>query len=184
MTPTVIFNLQSVLGYVAWSLCFAAYGWPKLRSMNAVDAARAIAALHSFRFFGLAFAFPGLIGAAIPASFAVPAAWGDLATGFLAMLALASFQVRPLFWLFVAGFNLVGTADLLMNYYHAVRAGLPEVAGDLGPAYLIPVLYVPILMITHVAAFALIARRPWAAPIRAASTRSRSKLQAAAEGVE
>jgi len=158
VTPTLIFNIQLVLGYIAWLLWFSAYLWPRLRAMEAADANRAIASLHSFRFFGLIFIFPGLLGPAVPSSFAGPAAWGDLAAGILAMLALVSFERLPLFWLFVAGFNLIGVADLSMNYYHAVRVGLPEVSGQLGLTYLIPVLYVPILMITHVAAFVLMAR--------------------------
>jgi hypothetical protein len=39
----------------------------------------------------------------------------------LATLALLTARVRPLFWLFVAAFNLVGTADLFVDYYHAIR---------------------------------------------------------------
>ena len=66
--------------------------------------------------------------------------------------------MRPLFWLFVVAFNLVGTADLFLDYYHAVRVGLPAVAGQLGAAYAIPVIYVPALMIPHVAAFYLLTR--------------------------
>jgi len=41
---------------------------------------------------------------------------------------------------------------------HAMRAGLPTVAGDLGAMYAVPIVYVPLLMITHVVAFALLAR--------------------------
>jgi hypothetical protein len=158
MTPTLIFNVQMVLGYIAWLLCFSTYFWPKLRGMDVAEATRIIATLHSFRFFGLVFIFPGLLGPAVPSSFAVPAAWGDFAAGILAMLALLSFRTRPMFWFFVVSFNLVGTADLLIDYFHAVRVGLPEVSGQLGVTYLIPILYVPILMITHVAAFVLMAR--------------------------
>jgi hypothetical protein len=62
-------------------------------------------------------------------------------------------QVRPLFWLFVIAFNLVGTGDILLDYYHAVHVGLPALAGQLGAAYAIPILYVPMLMITHIVAF-------------------------------
>ena len=158
MSPTLIFNIQLVLGYAAWWLSFNAYIWPRLRSLDVSQASRAVAALHSFRFFGLVFIFPGLVGPVVPSSFAVPAAWGDLAASLLAMCALASFRVRPLFWLFVAGFNVVGTMDLVLNYYHAIRAGLPEVSGQLDAAYAIPILYVPILMISHGAAFLLMAR--------------------------
>jgi hypothetical protein len=48
--------------------------------------------------------------------------------------------------------------DLLLDYYHAVQLGLPAVAGQLGAAYAIPVIYVPLLMITHVVAFYLLLR--------------------------
>ena len=69
------------------------------------------------------------------------------------MLALLTVRVRPLFWLFVVAFNLVGTGDILLDYYHAVKEGLPALAGQLGAAYAIPILYVPMLMITHFLAF-------------------------------
>ncbi|HEX5263115.1 MAG TPA: hypothetical protein VFW13_06295 [Phenylobacterium sp.] len=158
MTPTAIFNIQLGLGYVPWLLCFGAYGWPRLRGMSPVDAHRAIATLHSFRFFGLVFLLPGVVGPGLPAGFAAPAAWGDFATGVLAMLALMSVRIRPLFWTLVASFNVVGLLDLLIDYYHGVTLGLPEVSGQLAATYVIPIVYVPILMITHVAAFVLLAR--------------------------
>jgi hypothetical protein len=157
MSPANIFTAQLVLGYVAWLLCFRAYLWPRLRSMDRVDAQRAIATLHSFRFFGLAFVVPGVVGSHLPSGFAPFAAYGDVATGLLAILALLSFRVRPLFWLFVVAFNVIGAADLLVNYYHAVQADLPSLAGELGATYVIPIIYVPLLMITHVAAFYMLA---------------------------
>ena len=159
MSPETIFNLRLILGSVAWLLCFGAYILPWLKSMELVAAQRAIATLHSFRFFGLVFILPGIVGPNLPAGFATFAAYWDLATGLLAMLALLTVRVRPLFWLFVIGFNLVGTTDLILDYYHAIRVGLPAVAGQLGAAYAIPVIYVPALMISHVAAFYLLTRR-------------------------
>ena len=158
MPETVLFQTQLVLGYVAWMLCFGAYVWPRLNAMNPVDAQRAIATLHSFRFFGLVFVLPGVVGPHLPAGFAAFAAYADLATGVLAMLALLAVRTRWLFWLFVAAFNIVGFVDLVMDYAHAIRAGLPAVAGELGAAYAIPIIYVPLLMITHVAAFYLLMR--------------------------
>jgi hypothetical protein len=160
MTPAHLFSLQLVLGYVAWLLCHRAYFWPRLKTMDRVDAHRAIATLHSFRFFGLVFVMPGVVGPHLPQSFAGWAAYADLATAVLAMLALLAARRRLLFWLFVVAFNVVGTADLLMDYYHAIHAGLPDRAGELGAAYAIPVIYVPLLMITHVTAFYLLARGP------------------------
>jgi len=160
MPPQVIFLMQTALGYVAWLLCFRAYLWPRLKSMDGVHAHRAIATLHSFRFFGLVFILPGVVGTHLPAGFAPVAAYLDLATGMLAMLALAAISVKPVFWTCVVAFNGVGICDFVLDYYHASRVGLPELAGQLGAAYVVPVLYVPLLMITHVAAFYLLVRSP------------------------
>ncbi|HUO00042.1 MAG TPA: hypothetical protein VMU69_27870 [Bradyrhizobium sp.] len=158
MSPETLFRMHLVLGYVAWLLCFGAYVWPRLKSMDRIEAHRAIATLHSFRFFGLVFILPGVVGPHLPADFAAPAAYGDLATGVLAMIALASARIRPMFWTFVVAFNVVGLTDLTLAYYHAIQAGLPALAGELGAVYVIPVLYVPILVITHVTAFYLLLR--------------------------
>jgi hypothetical protein len=139
------------LGYAASLLLFGSYILPWLRTMERMEAQRAIATLHSFRFFGLVFLLPGVVGDLL-ASFTTVAAYGDFATGLLAMLALVAVRIRPLFWLFIVAFNLVGVTDILLDYYHANQIGLPAMAGQLGATYAIPILYVPMLMITHVVA--------------------------------
>ena len=153
MSAANIFQLHLVSGYVVWALCFGVYVVPWLRSMERAAAFRALAALHSFRFFGLAFLVPGVVGPDLPARFATFAAYGDLATGVLAALALAAFRVRPVFLALFVAFNAVGAADLIVDYYHAIQADLPARAGQLGAMYAIPVLYVPALMISHLLAF-------------------------------
>jgi hypothetical protein len=160
MSTQLIFQTHLVLGYVAWGLCFSAYIWPWLKAMDPVDAQRAIATLHSFRFFGLVFMVPGVVSPDLPASFGAFAAYWDFATGLLAMLALLTVRIRPLFWSFVVAFNAVGLLDLIVDYAHAVQLGLPEQAGNLGAAYAIPILYVPLLVITHVSAFYMLLRQP------------------------
>jgi hypothetical protein len=157
MSPQTIFQIHLVLGYVAWLLCFGAYIWPWLKSADGVAAQRVIATLHSFRFFGLVFILPGVVGH-LPAGFATFAAYGDFATGLLAMLALLTVMIRPLFWFFIVAFNVVGTIDLIAAYYHASELGLPVIAGQLGAAYAIPIIFVPLLMITHIVAFYLLLR--------------------------
>jgi hypothetical protein len=159
MSSETIFQIHLALGYVAWLLCFGVYVLPRLQTMDRVEAHRVIATFHSFRFFGLVFMLPGVVGPHLQPDFASFAAYWDLTTGVLAMLALLTVRVRPLFWLFVIAFNLVGTSDLILDYYHAIRVGLPAVAGQLGAAYVIPVIYVPALMISHVVAFYLLTRR-------------------------
>ena len=167
MSPAAVFQIHLILGYVPWLLCFGAYVWPRLKAMDQVEAQRAIATLHSFRFFGLVFIVPGVVGPNLPAGFATFAAYGDFATGVLAIVALLTVSIRPLFWLLVVAFNLVGAVDIIVDYYHGNEVGLPALAGELGATYAIPIIYVPVLMITHVAAFYLLAR-PQAHPARTA----------------
>src|SRR5215468_5127 len=122
MSSTLIFQTHLVLGYVAWLLAFGAYIWPWLKTLEPVAAQRFIATLHSFRFFGLVFILPGVVGN-LPAAFTTFAAYGDFATGLLAMLALLTVRMRSLFWLLVVAFNLVGTLDLIVDYYNATQLG-------------------------------------------------------------
>src|ERR1700689_4378470 len=138
MPPELLFLIHLVLGYVACLLCFGTYVLPRLKSMERMEAQRVIATVHSFRFFGLVFILPGVVGPNLPAGFATFAAFGDFTTGVLAILALLTVRVRPLFGLFVVAFNLVGTTDLLVAYYHAIRLGLPALAGQFGATYVIP----------------------------------------------
>jgi hypothetical protein len=160
MSPQILFPIHLALGYVAWSLCFGVYILPRLKSMPRIEAHRAIATLHSFRFFGLVFILPGVVGSSLPGAFASFAAYGDFAAGVLALMALLTVRLRPLFWLFVVAFNVVGLVDIVVDYYHAIQAGLPAMAGELGAAYVIPVIYVPLLVITHIAAFYLLHSPP------------------------
>ncbi len=159
MTPVIIFNLHLVFGYVAWMLCTNVYILPRLKAMSLIEAQRAIATLHSFRFFGLVFILPGVVGHNLPAGFAPFAAYGDFATGLLAILALLTIRLRSLFWPLVVSFNLVGAIDIIVDYYHGVTLGLPPVSGELGSTYAIVIIYVPLLMITHIISFYLLLRR-------------------------
>ena len=158
MSALNLFRIQLVFGYVAWLLCFSVYLWPWLKAANRFDAQRAIATLHSFRFFGLVFILPGVVGPNVPASFATFAAYGDFATGVLAIAALLTARIRPLFWFFVVAFNLTGATDIIVDYFHATVTGLDVMPGQFGATYAIPIIYVPLLMITHVVALYFLMR--------------------------
>src|SRR6202007_1385946 len=138
MSSEILFRTHLVLGYVAWLPCFGVYIWPRLKAMEHFEAQRAIAILHSFRFFGLVFILPGVVSPDLPAGFATFAAWGDFATGVLAMLALLTVRIRTLFWLFVVAFNLAGVIDLIVDYYDAIQVGLAAHAEWLASTYAIP----------------------------------------------
>ena len=171
MSQQAIFQTQLVLGYVVSLLVFGTYILPRLRLMGRFDAQRIIATIHSYRFFGLVFILPGVVGANVPARFATFAAYVDFATGLLAILALLTARIRPLFWIFVVAFNVLGISDILVDYYHATRFDLANVAGQLGAAYAIPIIYVPMLMITHVLAlYWLVRPQPEAARVLMGNT--------------
>src|SRR5262245_4827278 len=108
MSPETLFRIHLVLGYVAWLVCFGVYVLPRLTAMDRFESERIIATVHSFRFFGLVFVLPGVVGPNLPQGFATFAAYGDFATGVLAMLALMAVRIRPLFWLLVVAFNVAG----------------------------------------------------------------------------
>jgi hypothetical protein len=156
MNPLTIFRIDLALGYLAWGLVIANYVWPRVKMMDRVEALRAIATFNSFRFFGLVFLLPGFVGPNLPQGFAVQVAYGDLATGVLALLALLTIRKRVLFWPLLWTFNLVGFVDLVMATTNAIRFHVPEVAGQLGTAYAIPILYVPGLFLMHLVAFWLL----------------------------
>lgn len=167
MQASEIFLIDMALGYLAWALVIRTYVWPRLTAMDRVEAHRAIATFNSFRFFGLVFLLPGFVGPSLPAGWAAAAAYGDLATGLLAILALLTVRQRFLFWLFVWAFNLVGFVDLVMDTVRAASISLPSMAGQLGAGYAIPILYVPALFLTHLLAFWLLLR-PARASVRSA----------------
>jgi hypothetical protein len=157
------------LGYLASALLIANYVWPRLKVMAPLDAHRAIATFNSFRFFGLVFILPGFVGPHLPEGFAAPAAFGDFAAGVLAILALMTVRVRAVFWPLVWAFNLVGLADLVADTLAAARLGVPSVAGQLGAAYAIPMLYVPALVWMHLLSFRLLLRPVQAPALTAAA---------------
>jgi hypothetical protein len=171
-----IFLIDMALGYLASALCIATYVWPRLRALGPVEAHRAIATFNSFRFFGLVFLLPGFVGSNLPQGFAAPAAYGDFATGVLAIFALLTVRVRFLFWPLVWAFNLVGLIDIVADTANAVRLNLPPVAGQLGAAYAIPMLYVPGLLLMHLVAIWLLLR-----PARSAVRSSGAPAALAAE---
>jgi hypothetical protein len=65
---------------------------------------------------------------------------------------LLTVRARLLFGPLVRALKRFGLADLIIATVEAVRADLPSVAGQLGAAYAIPMLYVPALFWAHLLA--------------------------------
>jgi hypothetical protein len=112
------------------------------------------------RFIGLSFLVPGVVSSSIPAAFAMPAAYGDLVAGSLAIAAVlalsrhASWAI-PLVWIF----NVWGAADLLFAGIQGPRTHLDP--GALGAAFFIPTAIVPPLLVTHVLIFRILVQPKW-----------------------
>jgi hypothetical protein len=162
--PQALFGISIALSFLAWGIIAARYLWPALQKQPRAEALRPILHLHSFRFIGLAFLVPGVASPELPDAFARPAAYGDLIAAVLALLALAALRSKVgigLVWVF----NLWGSADLLHAYYQG-RIGVGVEPGQLGAAYFIPTVVVPLLLVTHVLAFRLLLRGNGAATSR------------------
>jgi hypothetical protein len=140
------FFVSIVFSLIAWGIVAARYIWPELRHRQRAEALRPLLILHSFRFIGLAFLIPGVVSPDLPAAFAHSAAYGDIIAAILALVAL---QMLPSAAGVAAGwiFNLWGFADIVDAFYQANHAGL--LAGQLGAAFFLPTVIVPLLLITH-----------------------------------
>jgi len=153
MLSQLCFFVSVAFGFIAWGIVAKRYIWPRLRLLRRAEALRPILILHSFRFEGLAFLVPGVVSPELPSAFAHAAAYGDFAAAALALLALLMLP-RGAGIVIAWVFNLWGSADLLNAFYQANNAGL--MAGQLGAAYFIPTLIVPLLLITHGLAFRIL----------------------------
>lgn len=159
MPVPLIWGLQVAFGFLAWSVFAVQYIWPAIRHRDRVEAVRPILMLHGFRYIGLAILIPGVAAPQIVTTqFARDLAYGDLIAATLALIALAALRTRfatPLIWIF----NLWGTADLLNAFYQSSLISLPKTAGLLGADYFIPILPVPLLLVTHIMVFRVLMRR-------------------------
>ena len=147
------FFVSIAFSLIAWGIVAARYIWPELRLRQRVEGLRPLLILHSFRFIGLAFLVPGVVSPDLPSAFAYSAAYGDMAAAILALLSLLllpSAAGVSAAWIF----NLWGFADILNAFYQANHAGL--LAGQLGAAFFLPTLVVPLLLITHGLAFRIL----------------------------
>ena len=154
MDTQAIFGLQFVMSLVVWGLIAKWLLAPWLAKMPSHDALFWLTLPHAFRHIGMVFLVPGVVAQPLPAAFAIPAAYGDLVTGVLALLALVALRTGwvgalALVWLF----NIVGTVDLLNALRHV------NVAPAFGAAWYIPTFLVPLLLVTHFMIFVRLLRR-------------------------
>ena len=164
MSTSLAFFLSIAFSLVAWGLVASRYVWPRLRGRPRAEALQPLLILNSFRFAGLAFLVPGVVSPELPPTFAHAAAYGDIAAAVLALLALLT-QSRGIGISVAWIVNLWGAADLLNAFYQANASGLTP--GQLGAAYFIPTLAVPMLLMAHILAFRILLKPQTAAAAQA-----------------
>jgi hypothetical protein len=153
-----LFGLSILMSFVAFGLVTKIYIWPRLQILERDDALVPLLLPHTFRFIGLSFLVPGVVSPSLPAAFAAPAAYGDLAAAILAVVATIALSRRAsLATLLVWLFNVWGAADLLFAFYQGLF-GVQLDVRMLGAAFFIPTAVVPPLLIIHGLIFWLLVR--------------------------
>ncbi|MGC3940290.1 hypothetical protein ACOTTU_20995 [Roseobacter sp. EG26] len=153
MSIEAIFGLQLGFSLLVVALIARAYVAPWLSTLSLHSALAVLVIPHMFRHVGMSFQVPGLVGADIPGDFAAAAAYGDLASAALAVIAFLLLRARAavaiaLVWVL----NLVGFFGLL----NALRQA--EAIPQLGVTWYIPTFIVPVLLVTQIMMFVLLAR--------------------------
>src|SRR5262245_44360000 len=83
-----LFGISALMSALSSVTAATFYVWPWLRRLSPNRDLAVLIAPHLFlRFIGLSFLVPGVTAPTLPAAFAVPAAYGDLVAGILAIIA-------------------------------------------------------------------------------------------------
>jgi len=149
MDLQLIFFLQFGLSLVVVGLLARWYATPWLAQKSLEVALMALLIPHTFRHLGMAFLVPALNQPGMPEGFSTAAAYGDLLSGILALVAMIALKGRwsmaiRLVWVT----NVIGTTDLANALRH------DDAILYMGTTWLIPTFIVPILLVTHFMIFA------------------------------
>jgi hypothetical protein len=114
--------------------------------------------VHAFRIVGGTILAPGAVAAGVPMDFRTMVGYGDLATAFLALLALIALRARfsgaiALVWLSV----VVGMLDTVNAIIQSTRDSVFSYA--LGVNWVIVSMYVPALLVSSLLIFIQLLRR-------------------------
>jgi hypothetical protein len=155
-----ILTVNLLLSTLVFWIAARLYLLPRLDELEARTVLLPILLLHALRHLGLMFLAPGAVYAGIPPQFTYPAAFGDLLTAILALIAIPAVAARAriapqLVW----AFNILGTIDLMNAIVLAI---VYDAAPYMGPAYWIPAFWVPALLVTHYITFIVLLRGHWA----------------------
>ena len=156
----IYFGGSAAAGIIGWATIFATIIWPKMKQQPRVQQLKILTATSFFRYFATTLLIAGLVSHKLPSGFADPAAFGDLISLGLAYVAFIALQrstaEKPLL-LPVWVFNIVGAADLLLAM--VLGPALIRDPGDFGLAYIVPTVYVPLLLVAHFYSLRILSHR-------------------------
>ena len=152
MGPVVLFGIQFTLSLVAYLFIAFWYVVPRLSRLPLEAALVPLLWVHAFRMVGGTILAPGSVDAGVPMAFRLMIGYGDLATAFLALLALIALRTRfsgaiALVWLCM----IVGNLDTLNAIIQSVRYNVFTYA--LGLNWVIVTIYVPALLVSSLLIF-------------------------------
>ncbi len=164
MTIQALFGTSALLSLTSSIALANLYLWPRLQNMDRENALAVLVAPHMLlRFIGLSLLIPGVVSLSLPTRFAVPAAYGDLIAGLLAIVAVTALAKRaPWTISAVWAFNIWGAADFIFAGLQGAVSNLD--VGALGAAFFIPTAIAPPLLVTHALVFLLLIRPVGATP--------------------
>src|SRR5450432_3172698 len=152
MDPIVLFSIQFTMSLVAYGLIGFWYVVPRLSRLTREAALVPLLWVHAFRIIGGTILAPGSVDAGVPMDFRVMIGIGDMATAFLALLALIALRARfrgaiALVWLCI----VVGMVDTLNAIIQSVRDSVFTYL--LGLNWVIVAIYVPALLVSALLIF-------------------------------
>jgi hypothetical protein len=150
--PIVLFAIQFTLALVAYGLIAFWYVAPRLSGLPREAALAPLLWVHAFRVIGGTILVPGSVDGAAPMEFRVMVGIGDMATAFLALVALVALRARFagaiwLVWLCI----VVGMLDTANAIVQSLRFNV--FVYPLGFNWVIVTAYVPALLVSALLIF-------------------------------
>lgn len=141
--------IQFSMAIVAYLLIFRTYLHPRLRELPFEAAVMPFLILHIFRYLGLALLVTGQVDPAVSRDALSLMAYGDLASGVCALLAVIAIAMKSRFVVpLIVLFSVVGIGDLITIGPTALNAGV--IVSPIGTMWFFLVTFAPILLLSHI----------------------------------
>lgn len=157
MDQTTILLTSITIGVVGWLMIAKLWIMPWLRHNPFHQGLALLTIPHVFRYIGLSFLIAGVTDSPLDPRFATPAAYGDLTAALLALIAIAALMVKSRYSVLIVWiFNIAGSIDFIVAIVQGLRYTHPE---QMGATYFIPILAVPLLLVSHLLIFWMLITR-------------------------